>query len=127
MVLFVILETPRAVLKRVGRTTIWVAAFIFCFVASGWETPALAGEPVNHCVSRVANDDNSIADFLENDCSFAVNVIWRDRGSCVNWCATSISAGRRQSVTPIRGLGSIGACRYPELPVVENQDSFRCQ
>lgn len=81
----------------------------------------------NDCIS-LDRKSNSIADFLVNRCAFKVNVLWRDEGLCHNWCAETVRANDRASVTKSKGLVNFGVCRSPATPIRDRSgNSFDCR
>ena len=71
----------------------------------------------DHCLTRDSTS-NSLADFWNNSCSFAVTVMWFDANDCTTGCMTGVGANSRESVTkgkPGSTYTSV-ACPKPSSP-----------
>lgn len=71
----------------------------------------------DHCLTRDPTS-NSMADFWNNSCNFAVTVMWFDANDCTPGCMTGVGANSREAVTKGKSGSTYTsvACPKPSSP-----------
>lgn len=118
----------RAASQSMGGSSLPVSPTVAPFQAGGAQNSASADQAAaagqqtyrsaTHCVSR-DRQTNTHADYLGNQCDFAINVKWfaLDDKICSSGCMDSLKPHQaRSSVNKLKGRIVHAACEYPVSP-----------